>query len=150
MLLLMEPALEAGFVLRSIGNNRVLKEGRYGRPLTEGTNNRAEFLAVKLAMEEISIEHRKDIHLVIFSDSQTAVNGLTGEWKLTSPELKQLKGEIIELANQFQSVTIYHASAVTDSGEIGKAIAMADKLAKKAAQTQLAWKEVLDHNPEMF
>jgi len=43
-----------------------------------GTNNMAELLAVKMALDNLK---RKDIPLVVYSDSQYVVNVLPGKWK---------------------------------------------------------------------
>ena len=67
------------------GVGALLIYGQYAKEISQfigdGTNNVAELTAIKVALEAIK---RKDIPVTVYSDSQYAINVLTGEWKATT------------------------------------------------------------------
>lgn len=81
------------------GNNRPGKCGRmgagivarsgpvehaWGVPLGEGTNQRAELLAVKEAL--LRVRDRGNVAVKVYSDSQYAIGCLTQNWKVKANE----------------------------------------------------------------
>ena len=65
-------------------------------PLGQGTNNRAEYLALLKALELLQSFDRAG-ELEILTDSQLLVGQLRGTWKITKPELQVLRARILNL-----------------------------------------------------
>ena len=86
------------------------------------TNNRAEYMACKKALE-IGMKHcRRSIH--VFSDSELLIKQLSGEYRVKQPELRELLKEIKQL-EAFYSKVIYSHIRRDRNNE-------ADKLANSA------------------
>lgn len=75
----------------------------------EKTNNQAEYMALKLALQTV---HEKfgdgDTAVDCFMDSQLVVEQMNGNWKVKNPHLKPLFQEARKMADLFKSFTISH------------------------------------------
>jgi len=92
-------------------------------PLGEGTNNRAEYLAVIHAIKKAKEMGETDV--VLRSDSSLIINQLRGEFRIKDPELRKLKGEIDLLLGDM--LVRFEWVSREENGE-------ADALSKKAAE----------------
>jgi len=84
-------ATEAGAVVET--------DGTY---LGETTNNRAEYEAVKLALEEAVSVHRGPV--VLHSDSQLVINQLDGDWRVKSENIVPLYDDVLSLTNRYDEL----------------------------------------------
>lgn len=69
-----------------------------------GTNNIAEYRAVGLALE-IGLALQAD-EMTIFSDSQLIVNQLQENWKCKDQDLRDIRDEVWEIADEFDYLKI--------------------------------------------
>lgn len=67
-----------------------------------GTNNKAEYLAVILALDKCA---GKVVDVGIHTDSQLVVRQITGEYRVNDPDLKHLLSVVKILENNFNNVT---------------------------------------------
>ena len=68
------------------------------------TNNQAEYLAVRMAVEK-AVEYKlKDI--VIYSDSKLIVNQIKGFWRVNDLKLQELRDEVVSRLDYFDSFEI--------------------------------------------
>ncbi|PIU30026.1 ribonuclease H [Candidatus Woesearchaeota archaeon CG07_land_8_20_14_0_80_44_23] len=81
-------------------NGRVVR--RISKPAGFGTNNRAEYLAIILALKE-ALKLGAD-SVKITSDSQLVIMQITGKYRIKSDELRKLKEEADSLAKKFREV----------------------------------------------
>lgn len=70
------------------------------------TNNKAEYEALKRALEEASSYTRWDVE--VYSDSELLVNQMKGDWRIRSPELKALFRSAKERECQYSKVSYFH------------------------------------------
>ena len=70
------------------------------------TNNYAEYKALELTLRRALELNIKNVE--VFMDSKLVVEQLNGNWKVLSPTIKLLYGEIILLTNKFKSITFTH------------------------------------------
>ena len=76
----------------------------------EGTNNVAEYTAVKRAFEHLFVlfPDQKSIKVDFFLDSQLVERQLNGIYKIKEPSLKVLASETNEIREHFGKVTFTH------------------------------------------
>jgi ribonuclease HI len=89
-----------------------------------GTNNQAEYRALLYGLRE-AIDHGIK-NLTVRSDSQLLVRQMTGEYKVKSRGLQQLRMEAQALVNQFDDVDFEHVRREYNE--------LADELAKQGAE----------------
>ncbi len=82
-------------------NGKVIKT--ISKPMGQGTNNRAEYLAVITALEAAIKLDGDDI--IIKSDSNLLINQLNLEWKVKDKKIKALFDKVKNLEKKFKSVT---------------------------------------------
>src|SRR3989338_2186781 len=92
----------AGYVI-SDQNDQLLEEG--GLYLGVTTNNQAEYLAVKLALEQAN-KYQPE-HIDLYLDSELVVRQLTGLYKIKNVELKPVVEEVKQLLGRYD-YTIQH------------------------------------------
>lgn len=73
------------------------KVAEYAIPLGDGTNNRAEYLAVIRALEKA--QEAGETEIVLRSDSSLLINQLRGSYRILDPKLRKLYREIVQLAS---------------------------------------------------
>jgi len=95
---------------------------KVSRPIGKGTNNIAEYTAVKLAIEEAKAMGAKGVE--IRTDSRLIVHQLRGEFRIKAHHLRVLKGEIDLLAKDME---VHYVWVGREQNSI------ADKLSKEAA-----------------
>ncbi len=87
-------------------------DGRgYAKVLGETTNNVAEYMAVILALKKakqlFGSAAKKEIELVINTDSELLYKQALGEYKIKEPELQKLFVEVWNLRQDFKSVRFH-------------------------------------------
>ncbi|MBL8159962.1 reverse transcriptase-like protein [Candidatus Saccharibacteria bacterium] len=93
----------SGFVLYD-EHGHLLQDG--GEYLGITTNNRAEYEAVRLALETAI---KRGVHRIQFRlDSQLVVNQMNGTFKVKNSELKPIHDHVTSLIKQFEHVTFGH------------------------------------------
>jgi len=91
-------------------NSENVKITEDGIPGGQGTNNIAEYLAIKHALDALSnIEDIRDI--VVYTDSMLVLNQITGKWKINKPELRKLCLDIKKILPRFSSWELKHVKA---------------------------------------
>ncbi len=85
-------------------NNTLLAE--FKQCLGNQTNNYAEYMAVIKALE-ISLD-RGARSLDVYCDSQLLVRQMSGEYKVKSPQIKELFIQTRQLTRQFLRVSFHH------------------------------------------
>ncbi|MCL2888010.1 MAG: ribonuclease HI family protein [Elusimicrobia bacterium] len=93
----------AGFVIKDCAGKTLRAEGKF---LGVCTNNHAEFTALLLALK--AAKNLRALELQIYADSLLLVKQFLGEYKIKSPNLKDLMAEIRTAARCFQTVNIAH------------------------------------------
>ncbi|NMB56590.1 ribonuclease HI family protein [Candidatus Beckwithbacteria bacterium] len=91
--------------------NNILHE--YGEYIGESTNNMAEYLALKKALEIFLQKEFKTIELVFLLDSELVVRQLNGQYKVKNVELKVIFNQIVNLLQKIkqagvQTIVIKH------------------------------------------
>jgi ribonuclease HI len=109
----------AGYVILD-SNNNTIKSGK--KFLGRKTNNEAEYLALKLALEEALNLGFTEIEL--FLDSELIVKQIKGEYKVNNERLKKHYKEVKELLKKFKHYNINHVKREKNK--------KADKLANEA------------------
>ncbi|MCX6710777.1 MAG: ribonuclease HI family protein [Candidatus Woesearchaeota archaeon] len=97
---------------------------RISRPAGFGTNNRAEYLAIILALKGALALGADSVKIT--SDSQLVVMQMNGKYKVKSDELRKLKEEACSLAKKFRKAEFRWAGREKNFG--------ADALAKAASR----------------
>lgn len=124
----------------------VLPDGsmeRIGRPLGATTNNRAELLAVRIALEAVAARGHESV--TIYTDSQNVIGWVTGAFRVKSNS--DLVREIQDCARTFASVAFVkvrgHSGAANNEA--------ADRLARQAAAGEdvRQWERPLGQKMEM-
>ncbi len=105
------------------------KDGEY---LGETTNNRAEYQAIKLALDDAVSVHRGPI--VLHSDSQLVIKQINGEYRVKSDNLKSLYDEILSLTNRYDDLEFRYVPR--DNTQIGKADDHCNELLDQATGNQ--------------
>jgi len=102
-------------------------EKAWGIPLGEGTNQRAELLAVKEAL--LRVKDRPHSAVTVYSDSQYAIGALCGGWKVkANPEIvDEVRALIVECASFRMAKVPGHAGHPENE--------LANELAVRAALT---------------
>ncbi len=93
----------AGFVIQDTSGNQLIAKGIF---LGNNTNNFAEYNGVILSLETALEMGAKKITL--YSDSQLMVRQINGQYKVKSPNLKDLYNQARTLLGQFKSWKIEH------------------------------------------
>lgn len=91
-----------GFVLTKDGQTPI-SQGKY---IGEGTNNRAEYLALIEGLLLAKKEGVKELHC--FLDSELVVKQLKGQYRVKHVDLKPLFAEVKKLTIGFTKVTFTH------------------------------------------
>jgi len=84
-------------------NDEVLEN--FGVYLGAGTNNNAEWLAVKFALEAVAKYQPKKVHA--YMDSELVCKQLNGQYRVKHPDLKPIYMDVVALAKQYD-VTFEH------------------------------------------
>jgi ribonuclease HI len=71
----------------------------FGVYLGSGTNNVAEWLGVKFALEAISKYKPKKVHA--YMDSELVCKQLNGQYRVKHPNLQPIYRDVVELAKQY-------------------------------------------------
>ena len=98
----------AGYGYRLDMNGKTLRLG-YG-PLGTMTNNEAEYIAVKKALEEALVlaETPEVDKVIVNTDSQLLVRHNQGKYNVTKKNLVEIMKDIVELQRGFKDVVIRH------------------------------------------
>lgn len=94
----------AAFILVKDGK-KIFEQCKY---LGKQTNNQAEYQAIILALTKALEFSEKD--LILYSDSELVIKQLNGDYRVRQPHLKLLKRKIMNLKEEFTSVTFSHIS----------------------------------------
>ena len=97
------PGPSASGVVILTMNDEVLEN--FGVYLGTGTNNNAEWLAVKFALEAVAKYQPKKVHAYI--DSELVWKQLNGQYRVKHPDLKPIYMDVVALAKQYD-VTFEH------------------------------------------
>lgn len=98
------PSAAAYVILDS--KERIIDKG--GQFMGHNTNDQAEYLAVKLALQAARKFSPTYIHMRL--DSMLVVNQIKGIYKIKNKSLCKIHGDIKELISNFQSVDLKHVS----------------------------------------
>jgi len=79
-------------------------------PLGNMTNNEAEYIAVKKALQEALVlsKEPKNDKVIVETDSQLLVRHNQGKYNVQKKNLVQIMREIVELKGDFKNVVIRH------------------------------------------
>lgn len=97
---------------------------KHSEHLGHGTNNQAEYLALKIGLQKAKEEGIK--HLSVFSDSELLVNHVNKKYNVTNPELVNHMREIENHIDDFKYVAVNHVKRVFNA-EADRAANMAFK-----------------------
>jgi len=97
------PGPSASGVVILTMNDEVLEN--FGVYLGIGTNNNAEWLAVKFALEAVAKYQPKKVHA--YMDSELVCKQLNGQYRVKHPDLKPIYMDVVALAKQYD-VTFEH------------------------------------------
>src|SRR6185437_7424958 len=97
------PGPSASGVVILTMNDEVLEN--FGVFLGHGTNNNAEWLAVKFALEAVAKYQPKRVHA--YMDSELVCKQLNGQYRVKHPDLKPIYMDVVALAKQYD-VTFEH------------------------------------------
>jgi ribonuclease HI len=92
-----------GVVIKNEDGQTVKKHSEF---LGHGTNNQAEYMALKRGLEHAKNENIN--HLTIFSDSELLVDHVNGKKTVTNPELLAHMQDIKKHIGSFDYVAISH------------------------------------------
>jgi ribonuclease HI len=120
----------AGIVIQEKGTQKTL--GIRGIPLEYVTNNQAEFLALKHALQELKKQGLSREPISILTDSQLVVGIFFQNWKARAN--LELVVEIRDLVKDFPQLAFAYVRG--HNGNPGNELA--DSLAQEAAETQKA------------
>jgi ribonuclease HI len=93
----------SGFAILDMSENIVVKKGVY---LGITTNNQAEYLALKLGLEEARARHVRKLH--VYMDSMLVVNQMKGVFKVKNRDLWPIHEAIQTLLPQFEYISFSH------------------------------------------
>jgi ribonuclease HI len=120
----------SGFVLMDMQNKIFHKAGIY---LGITTNNQAEYLALKLGLEEALKQQIRVVHVHL--DSLLVVNQMLGKFKVKNRDLWPIHAAIKELLPQFEKVTFVHVPRALNKDADAMVNEALDKEAKNNLQT---------------
>ena len=118
----------AGIVIKKAASQELVST--HGIPLGHVTNNQAEFLALKHALNEIKSRDISEQSMKILTDSQLVVGIFSQNWKARAN--LELVMEIRFLVKEFPQLTFAYVRG--HNGNPGNELA--DSLAQRAAETQ--------------
>lgn len=105
-----------------------VKEGkefyRENKYIGKATNNTSEYKAIISALKKAEDYTRWNI--VLYSDSQLAINQINGDWRIHADHLSKLCDEVLNLLKKFENVKFKHVSRKN------KMIQKCDELCNKA------------------
>jgi ribonuclease HI len=87
----------SGIVILTM-NDEVLEN--FGVYLGTGTNNVAEWLGVKFALEAVAKYKPKKVHA--YMDSELVCKQLNGQYRVKHPNLQPIYRDVVELAKQYE------------------------------------------------
>ncbi len=87
-----------------IQDNEIIK--KHGEYLGNSTNNRAEYKAIILALDEAKCYTRNTVK--VHSDSELAIRQITKLWKINNPNLSELCNKVYQCAQLFKIVEFFH------------------------------------------
>jgi ribonuclease HI len=93
----------SGYVVLDMDDNVLHEEGIY---LGLGTNNNAEYLSLKFALEKAKELGAKTVYA--FMDSQLVINQMNGIYKIKHPGLFEIYKDIKQLEKDFAKVSYQH------------------------------------------
>ena len=93
----------SGIVILTM-DDEVLEE--FGVYLGIGTNNVAEWTAVKLALEAVAKFEPKSVHS--YMDSELVCKQLNGEYRVKHPDLKPLYAAVVAMAKNYNNISFTH------------------------------------------
>ncbi len=96
------PGLSGIGIVITKENSKIIEHKEF---IGSKTNNQAEYMALKKAMQ---ISLSLDTNITILSDSQLVVNQRTKDYKVRNKQLKNIFREISNLERYFQTVTYKH------------------------------------------
>lgn len=96
-------AAACAYVFATPRGSVIRTEGAY---IGDATNNRAEYEAVKLALEDAAGVHGGPV--TVHSDSQLVVNQITGEWRVKSANLQPLYDDVTALRGRYDDLEFRH------------------------------------------
>ena len=114
----------SGFVIMDMHGKIIVQKGVYLGPTT---NNRAEYQALKLGLEEADKLGIRKVN--VFMDSLLVVNQMLGKYKVKNADLWPVHASIKDLAKSFEHVTYTQVPR-----ELNK---LADAMVNKALDQQL-------------
>ena len=97
------PGPSASGVVILTMNNDILEN--FGVYLGNGTNNNAEWLAVKFALEAVSKFRPIKVHA--FMDSELVCKQLNGQYRVKHPDLQPIYRDVVSLAKPYD-ITFEH------------------------------------------
>jgi len=118
----------AGFVISDPAGHQLLAKGIF---LGQTTNNIAEYTAIKEALRAALKMGAESVKL--FSDSQLLVRQINGQYRVKSPNLKDIYGDCIELLASFASWQVTHVYREQNT----EADAMANQAMDKRADVEI-------------
>lgn len=101
----------------------IVHEISHAEPPDDGySNNYAEYLALKLAMEWLLENGMAKENVCFFGDSNLVIQQVTGAWKVKAGRYKEVAKEVFQLLPYFSSANFYwipreentHADALSD------------------------------------
>ncbi len=101
----------SGFVIIDADTDKVIVDKAIYLGVT--TNNQAEYLALKFALEEARSMGAREVH--VFLDSLLVVNQMNGSYKVSNRDLWPLHDAIKELVTGFARVTYAHVPRAQNS-----------------------------------
>lgn len=93
----------SGYVILNMDDTVVKKSGFY---LGVTTNNQAEYLALKMGLEEVFRMQSEEVH--VYLDSLLVINQMKGIFKVKNRDLWPIHESIKELASRFKHITYTH------------------------------------------
>ena len=94
----------AGAILRDADDGTVLAE--IAEPLGRATNNVAEWMAVRLALEEAA--RLGASHVDVRMDSELVARQISGRYRVKHPDLKPFHAAVMEMLGRFEGYTVGH------------------------------------------
>lgn len=93
----------SGYVIMDPADHILVKRGIY---LGITTNNQAEYLALKLGLEEVLKMHVNEVH--VYMDSLLVVNQMLGVFKIRNRDLWPIHDALKQIIKSFDKVTFTH------------------------------------------
>ncbi len=114
-----------------------------GEYIGTGTNNVAELMAIKIALQKLHKRYH-DIPVIIYSDSQYAIGAVTGKHKKVKAN-KELITEVKAEIKRFRSVKIKWVKGHGSCKEHNEADRIARKVFREMKKLHLEQKDIDEH-----